>query len=323
MDVWKIGTKENQNNKKEKIKYAAIAIVTAVSLILYLCQIFTHGAFGWNSVFQAIGLKTDPDDLPKAQVFFLNVGQGNSTLIVNQNEAVLIDAGLPGSEGIIHRKLMDTKIDKLNYVIISHAHSDHVGGLLGLMRSVSVGEIIMNDWIPESDSDADCYNKIVESARECGIPINTAQDHRKIQLSDGELVLYVPDLTVADENNRSIAVMAKFFNTKLLFMGDNGLPAERYFINGGYDLDADILEVGHHGSKTGTSAPFMSAVTPEKAIISFGYNTYGHPTSEVMSNLKWIGCEYYFTYDESGLTADIYPERYEIQTNAEKQLIER
>ena len=98
-------------------------------------------------------------------------------------------------------------------------------------------------------------------------------------------------------------------------MGDNGFPTESYFMENNYDLNADVLEVGHHGSKNSTSSAFINRVTPKTAIFSFGYNNYGHPAETVAEKLYKSGCSLHYIHVHGSITVNVYNKWYNIMNS--------
>ena len=199
--------------------------------------------------------------LPKTEVIFIDVGQGDSTLVVNRGKAVLIDTGGSRYDDLATACLIPLlkreRISRLEAVILTHDDFDHSGALESLLANFPVGEVIRGEEIGGAFTAA-------------GVEF---YDHNF--------------LTGTGDDNESSAVLSFTLDGRdYLIMGDAPKEVEAEIIQRGDDLDADILRIGHHGSKTSTSSALLEAVTPNLAVISCGKNYYGHPTSEVLNLLE-------------------------------------
>ena len=220
----------------------------------------------------------------KLQIHFLDVGQGDATLLIlPTGERIMIDTGTEESGEKILAHLAKWQVDYIDYVILSHAHSDHAGGLSLLEEQVGVGQILYAGLVPE----------------------NTSAPMRELYAGDcfaiGDLQFSVlGPLTPAEQENRSLILRVDFAETSLLFTGDAEREEEELLLTTCPQLlDADLLKVAHHGSKNSTSQVFLEAVTPDFAVISASAdNSYGHPSPEVEDRLAKMNCKTYSTHRE-------------------------
>jgi competence protein ComEC len=233
---------------------------------------------------------------------FLDIGQGDSILITTyRGNQVLIDGG-PGDavmEQLGKRiPIYDRTID---LVMLTHAHADHFEGLISVLEGYDVKRIML----PDIDYSASAYNGFKAAMEDEGAEITYAVQGQRIWLDDATVfdVLspkFTETFTVPkkyDLNDSSIVGMLIFGRTRVLFTGDAGFEQEAELLPG-FDLNADLLKVGHHGSKTSTSREFLAEVTPEFAVIQLGKNKYGHPSPEALARLAEIGALVFRT-DES------------------------
>ena len=197
--------------------------------------------------------------------------------------------------------LLDSGVAGLDAVIATHAHSDHIQGLLDVLRTLNVRRL----FIPSLD-DETCFAELLEAAAEKGIPVTRCSSGMVINL-DRHTTVYVlnPEaMCRADRdslNDTSLVLRLCYKNTSVLLMGDAEKPAEERMLNSAFAqwLDADVIKIGHHGSNTSTSEAFIEMVSPAAAVISAGRNNFGHPSEEVLGLLEDKGIEYFRT-DESG-----------------------
>lgn len=233
----------------------------------------------------------------KLKLFFLDVGQADSILIKTGSSSMLIDAGNnPDGEDVVNY-LKNEGIKKLDYVIGTHPHEDHIGGLDDVVNYFDVGKIYM----PEAVSNTRTYADVITAVKNKGLKITRPVPGTNFKLGDAELTILAPNGKKYDDlNNYSIVVKMVFGKTSFLLTGDAQTESENEMLQKGYDLKADVLKLGHHGSHSSTGSEFLKAVSPEYAVISCGKdNDYGHPHKETMEKLEKANIKVYRT-DESG-----------------------
>ena len=233
-----------------------------------------------------------PDEsLPQVKICYIDVGQGDSTLIVAPEATVLIDGGTPAQGSTIYDLLKEENIDRLDYVINTHPHSDHVGGLARVVRSLgsgNVGKVLVTEYPPELEPDIQSWPQFLETAEIMGAEIETAAPDTSYDLGGGAtLTILGPTRLHDDMNNNSIVCRLDFGEASFLFAGDCGVDALRELSEQGSALEVDILKVGHHGSSSSTDSVVLRLTDPKAAVISCGAeNDYGHPHREVTALLE-------------------------------------
>lgn len=236
-----------------------------------------------------------------ASVHFIDVGQGDAALILTEKSAVVIDAG-PASSADKLTEYISAYTSKIDCLVISHPHEDHMGGAAKLLERLPVDKIIMNS----DASDSGFFSKTLDVIAEKGIDLYKAGPGDTYGIEDITLELFAPLKDYGDKNNNSVVLKASIPEFSVIFTGDAEAEAEKDILEiYGSSLDADVLKVGHHGSSTSTSEVFLSFVSPEIAVISCAAgNSYGHPHSETLSKLAMVGANVYRT-DKDG-TAVVY-----------------
>ncbi len=236
-----------------------------------------------------------------AQVSFINVGNGDCALIKSPGDCdILIDAGASSKSEtsgryIIYPYLIKNGVNDIEYVVLSHTHSDHVNGLLGLFDIMEIGNIIM----PYNAEDTDEAKKILEKAHEYNIPVTYFASGDILKISDDiKITAITPDikqlLISKNKNDSCLTVRLDYGKTSFLFTGDITSDIENYILDNYPDmLEADVLKVAHHGSQTSTCQRFVDAVKPKYSYIPVGKNSYGHPSEEVIDRLEKNGSEVY------------------------------
>ena len=226
-------------------------------------------------------------------VHYIDVGQADASLIICDNSSMLIDGGNTADSNLIASYLKKQDISTLDYVVCTHAHEDHVGGLSGALSVVNVKNVLA----PEIEADTKAYNNFKNKTFEQGLTIQhpTHGDSFTLGSSTVQIIGPITENT-SDLNNSSIVLKLNYGDTSFLFTGDASYQEEQDIINTGYDISADVLKVGHHGSDSSTSYVWLREIMPEYAVISVGKsNTYGHPTETVLSRLRDADVKVYRT----------------------------
>lgn len=227
-------------------------------------------------------------------VHFLDVGQGDSTLLQFRDKTMLIDAGERGMAERIIAYLDDHNVERLDVVVATHAHADHIGGLGDVISAYPVGRFV-DAAQPHSTA---TYENLLALIEEKGIPYTAAERGQTVPLDpDLEILVLNPaSEPIGDANEDSIVLKVTYGDISYLFTGDAGNPAEESMLEAGLDLDADVLKVGHHASRYASSAGFLAAVSPAISVIPVGAgNDYGHPHEEAVERLEAVGSRIYRT----------------------------
>ncbi|MBW7573109.1 MBL fold metallo-hydrolase [Caproiciproducens sp. AGMB10547] len=240
-------------------------------------------------------------------VYFLDVGQGDSELIrLKTGENILIDAGTPETAQELADYLADLGVSKIDCLVATHPHADHIGGMEQIVSRFEIGQIYM-PRIPDSQIPTTAaYEKLLTAIDKKGLKITAPKAGTVIvHNGDEKLEILAPNSAKYDDlNSYSIVAMLTSGEKKFLFTGDAESDSEKEMVAKGYDLRCDVLKCGHHGSSTSTSAAFLKAANPKTAVISCGLNNdYGHPHKEVISRLQKAGVTIYRTDQQKTVLA--------------------
>jgi competence protein ComEC len=262
----------------------------------------------------------DAGDAP-LRVYFMDVGQGDGALVITPNgHTILIDAGPPQAGAAVVATLRRLGVRRINLMVTSHAHADHIGGFDAVLNAFEV----MRYADPGFPHTSSMYANLLERVAAAGIDAYAFTVGRWLQLDEGVqmLVLAPPERylggTRSDVNSNSIVLLLRYGDVQILFTGDSEADTERAMMRDGVLGDIDVLKVAHHGGAYSTTARFLEVVQPEVAVISCGAgNSYGHPAHETLERLEvWAGDRVFRTdvqgtivLETDGRHVLVYPER--------------
>lgn len=225
------------------------------------------------------------------QVRFLDVGQADAALISCDGHHMLIDGGNRGDSNLIYSVLQREEISYLDMVVATHAHEDHIGGLPGAFQYASAGLTLC----PVTAYDSDVFETFAARAQEKGGGLTVPQPGDTYPLGSATVTILGVN-GAEDTNNTSIVLRIDYGETAFLFTGDAEREAEQVILDSGLPLGATVLKVGHHGSDTSTTYPFLREIMPQYAVISVGTgNSYGHPCEDNLSRLRDADVEVFRT----------------------------
>lgn len=222
---------------------------------------------------------------------FIDVGQADSALIECDGHYMLIDGGNRDDSDLIYSVLKQEEASHLDMIVGTHAHEDHIGGLPGALN-YATADITLSP-VTEYDSKVFTNFKKYAEMNGGGLTVPAVGDEYELGSAD---VKILGVNSGSDTNNTSIVLKITYGETTFLFTGDAEREAEQVILESGADLSATVLKVGHHGSDTSTSYPFLREIMPKYAVISVGEgNSYGHPTDDTLSRLRDADVEVYRT----------------------------
>jgi len=233
-----------------------------------------------------------PPDENAVEVHVIDVGQGDSILIKSGELAMLIDAGETKSGEIVTNYLKNIGVSKLEYLIGTHPHEDHIGGLSSIIQTFGVKTIIM----PKVVSTTKTFDELLDLIKEKGLKVTSPIVGQEYTLDKATFEILAPAKKYKDINDNSVVIRLSHGENDFLFTGDIGKKTEKDILNETKDLDAEVLKVAHHGSKSSTSSNFLKTVNPKYAAICVGENNqYGHPDPETIKRIESVGASTYRT----------------------------
>lgn len=242
------------------------------------------------------------DGADSLEVHFIDVGQGDAALVKCGDAAMLIDAGENDKGTLVQNYIRKQGIKSLDYLIVTHPHSDHCGGADVIVTKYDIDTIIMPNYAADTAS----YRDVIQALDGKNYRVTEPVAGDVYKLGDAEFTIVAPNSGDYGDNanNYSVGILLEHGGNKFLFTGDAEEEAEEDIAANGMDISADVLKIGHHGSRTSSSKEFMDAVSPEYAVISCGEdNEYGHPHAATLNTLRGMGVKVFRTDEQGSLIA--------------------
>jgi competence protein ComEC len=288
--------------KIQKYPLWAVALLAVICVLASQLAVPHSGGEGMKSQAQPASAA-----LSETLVYYLDVGQGDCELIrLKTGENILIDSGNPETAKKLVSVLRQLGVNKIDKLIATHPHADHIGGMTEVVNAFQIGKIYMPKVADSQVPTTATYENLLKAIDRKGMKITAAKGGMTIFENGSEkLEVFAPNSSkYEDLNNYSIVMKLTCGEKRFLFTGDAQAESEKEMIEKGYDLKSDVLKCGHHGSSTSTSAAFLKAVNPSAAVISCGVNNdYGHPNKAVTDRLNKAGITIYRTDKQDTILA--------------------
>ena len=264
-----------------------------------------------NITAESMATSTSSEVTGNLTVDFIDVGQADSILIINNNEFMLIDAGNNEDGEDVVKYLENKGIKKLNYVVGTHPHEDHIGGLDDVINSdIQIENILM----PKITTTTKTFEDVLDAIENKGLTVEAPSKGYEFKIGEANCKVMTDSIIDKDNLNiSSIVIRLTFGNNSFLFMGDSEEENEKTISW----PKTDVLKVGHHGSNTSSSKKFLNEVSPKYAVIMAGEgNSYGLPKDEIVKRIESLGTTIYRT-DKNG-TIEMISDGNEIKITTEK-----
>lgn len=237
-------------------------------------------------------------DMP-LYVYFIDVGQGDSILVTRDGSGILIDAGNNGDGAVVIEAIQNAGLERLDYVIGTHPHEDHIGGLDEVLRGIPADNIIL----PKYETDTKTARDLLEAIEETGVARIDARAGASYDLGGFRMDILAPVREYSDANNNSVVAKITYGTTSFLLTGDIEAKAEKDILDMGTDVSCDVLKSPHHGSGSASSYVFLRQSNPKEIVISCGVNnSYGHPHEQTLSRYRDLGATVYRTDRQGTVT---------------------
>lgn len=253
-------------------KYPVLAIIIVAAVVIF-------------ALLEGNGAKTPGVTVPMdgLYVHYIDVGQGDSELICCGGEYMLIDASVPAAGDEVVEYIRELGIEKLDYVVCTHGHADHCGGLDAVVESFEIGEIFTSPYA----GDAAAYTHFVQTVEDAQLTLEVPDYGVRYRLGEAEFEFIGPLSDHSNVNDDSLVMRLEYGDTSFLFTGDITAKAEKELIADGAELKCDVLKVAHHGSSGSSCYQFLYEAEPTIGVISCAKgNDYGHPHEEALSRLS-------------------------------------
>lgn len=237
-----------------------------------------------------------PESTVEMSVHFIDVGQGDATLVINGDYAMLIDAGIDDYGTRLQLYLQKQGIEKLDYLILTHTDADHIGAADVIITKFPIDTVFMGDYPKNTVT----YRDTLAAFNASGLSYMIPSAGSTYELGDAFFTFVNPGKEYDNSNDSSLCFFLQKGDNTFLFTGDAGMDVEEDILDAGWDLSADVYHVGHHGSRYSSCSTFLEAVSPTYAVISCGEdNEYGHPHAQTLNTLRKMGVKVFRT-DEQG-----------------------
>lgn len=290
------GSRRRTLSKKKKLSLIlTVSFLVVCLLVEGLGRIPWIPFDGWSDVYSFFGLEPEavvPEG--ELQVHFVDVGNADCILVRQESFDMLIDAGERSSSSAVLDYLNRHHVDKLDLVIATHPDADHIGGMSDVIDKVAVERFVMAYMPEDAEPTTAVYIDMLEALDKRNVEIVEANPGDVYEVGTARLQILAP-LTASEETNAmSIVTRLVFGDRAFLFTGDADEKVERQILTKGYNVKADVLKVGHHGSKSSSSRAFLEAVAPSYAVITCGANNrYDHPHDQTLQRLIEQNISYY------------------------------
>ncbi len=298
--------------RKNKSKLSAVITFLIAAVVVISGYIYPKIAGNKSDVY----LPSNSDFT--ASVHFIDVGQGDSALFVNNGHYVLIDSGESEYSDKVEEYCRSLGVEKFDCIMVSHPHSDHAGGMADIIRDIGCGDII----IPEIDAQyitSSFYEDFIDAASQSGADIYYAYKGDKYIYGDMNFEILSSSQTGKDLNNDSIVTLFTYSDVSVLMTGDAEKKIEKQIINDYPLLSCDVLKVAHHGSSTSSCSDFIKTVSPKDAVISVGENNkYSHPSVMTLKAFEENKITVYRTDYDGNVILKTNGSQYKIETEKGK-----
>ena len=251
-------------SKKKSVSNGKRLLGLAIAL---LCALVTYFSSGEAQPFE---------------IHFLDVGQADCALIIADGKTMLIDGGEIGAGPEIIDYLHAQGVEKLDVMVATHPHSDHIGGLPYIVENIEIAQTYISPYVHTSAT----YEKLLNNLADSKSLVTIPEAGDTFRLGDAECQILSGGQGFDDPNDASIVLRVSYGDVSAVFTGDAEVPVEKQILASGLEVRSNILKVGHHGSETSSCQDFLDAVMPEIAVISCGIgNSYGHPHAVTLEKL--------------------------------------
>lgn len=285
--------RKKEKTLKQLLTIAGIIFLCVVAAAFFVLDITKILPF--DDVLIYVGVKDKPAEHSDVEVDFVDVGQGDCTIVMSQGKTMVIDSGDKDKLNTVVNYISKLGIKTIDYLIVTHPHADHIGEMADILNNFKVNKFVMpkvqNSVVPTTS----LYENMLLAVKKQGLKITKAVDC-EFTLGKCTVKLFTPKNDYTNLNNYSTLVKVINGKNSFLITGDCEKQEEQDIMSQGFDLTANVLKAGHHGSSTSSSTEFLEKIMPKYAVISCGYkNRYGHPADDTVVRLRKFAPNVYQT----------------------------
>lgn len=298
---------KKQTNKGREIQQKVLKLrdkivlsLTAVAMVIgFVISIGENLGLpiSWDDIYNWLGMNNGP--LPISQIdkqanaiHFIDIGQGDASLLQSDGEYCLIDAGLPESKEALFNYLDKLGVTKIKLLVMSHPHADHIGSMAQVIDHYEIEQILLPDFSKAPLPNTATFNRVLDAIERKQIPTVTAKEGQSFAIGKGILEVLADGIKSENVNDLSQVLYYKAGNLTAVLSGDAEKMSEKDALKRGTVRSAKVFKAGHHGSNTSNTKEFLAAINPEYVVISCGEgNRYNHPHKEPMERFKNIGAQ--------------------------------
>lgn len=290
--------RRRKTRRKFEVKKSAAQVLIGLLVLAVLTTVLVVVPEAESVLYSMLGI-SPPLVVPgqaiasPTAVHFIDVGQGDAVLLEENGEFALVDAGLPENSYQLKEYLKRAGVTRLRYVVMTHPHADHYGGMQAVIESIPVDLVILPDFDKAVYPTTVLFKDLLASMIEKGIPAQTAKEGDSYSLGNGTIqVVHDGVLNAKDYNYLSLGLLFEAGDFRYLSTGDGEKANEAAILQSEQTIQADVFKAGHHGSSTSNTYAFVEAVHPKIVVVSCALgNSYGHPHREPMETFAALGCQ--------------------------------
>lgn len=301
--------RKNNNGYKFHIKiFKKKSTAVLVFIVIILTVVFSFLDFfniiSINKIYRAFnvidGVQRQDDDFA---VYYLDVGQGNCSVIICEDKVLMIDTGTVNQSKKVKESLKCLDIDTIDYLVITHQHDDHMGNAEWIISDYSVKNIVMPKLPEDNQVYSLTYKHLLNAIAKYKVNPIAVNSVYGFQLGSSNIRMFVADDSDKDLNDNSIVTRITYQDTSFIFTGDAEKNVEKQLLRSDFVVKSDVILIGHHGSANATSEEFIKEVDPSVAVISCGEdNSYGHPRNVIVDRILKYNIDLYITSDIGDVT---------------------
>lgn len=294
-------------SRRKKLKNKNLFITTLILLLLFVSAIVFYSDNPsiptLNNIYNFFNISNgtvneDYESYPLS-IHILNVGKADAIYIKSNENNLLIDSGDTDTKEQVVQYLKNNNVKKLDLIIATHPHKDHIAGMPNVINTFSIDKFIMPDLSEDILPTSKTYTSMLKSLNDNNVPVEKPIPGDTFDIGDLNIEILGPVNKYENLNDNSVVAKITYKNTSFLFTGDAEKDSEADLISSGANLKSTVLKVGHHGSKTSSTQKFLSAISPKYAVISVGPDSNNLPKDSTIERLKKNNIETYRT-DKNG-----------------------